>query len=90
MRVSNRTYLVPADADAASLEADPTARRVATGEDELTDELSRAHAGIVVVVFDACRNDPSSRSLERGVGGGERGLRPVPTEGVFNIYFYKN
>jgi hypothetical protein len=85
MGLSDGTYLLPADVSETSLEVESTARRAAINENELTDGLRQAHAGIVVAVIDACRNDLFSRAMRRGVGN-ERGLRPAETEGIFKIY----
>jgi uncharacterized caspase-like protein len=87
MSLADGTYLVPADVRESSLQADTTARRVAINENELTEGLQRAGAGIVVAVIDACRNDLFSRAVKRAaMGGSERGLRPVETEGIFKLY----
>jgi hypothetical protein len=69
----------------ASLEVETTAKRAAINENELTEGLQRARAGIVVAVIDACRNDLFSRASRRAMGN-ERGLRPVETEGIFKLY----
>ncbi len=58
---------------------------VNNNENEFTDGLQRAGAGIVVAVIDACRNDLFSRAVHRAVGN-ERGLRPAETEGIFKLY----
>jgi len=70
----------------SSLQVDATARRVAISENELTEGLRQAGAGIVVAVIDACRNDLFSRAVRRTAVGNERGLRPVETEGIFKLY----
>jgi tetratricopeptide (TPR) repeat protein len=85
MGLSDGTYLVPADVREASLEVETTARRAAINENEFTDGLQRAGAGIVVAVIDACRNDLFSRGAKRAMGN-ERGLRPIETEGIFKLY----
>jgi hypothetical protein len=85
MGLSDGTYLVPSDVREASLEVETTAKRAAVNENELTDGLQRARAGIVVAVIDACRNDLFSRAARRAMGN-ERGLRPVETEGIFKLY----
>jgi tetratricopeptide (TPR) repeat protein len=85
MGLSDGTYLVPADVKEGSLEVETTARRAAINENEFTDGLQRAGAGIVVAVIDACRNDLFSRGAKRAMGN-ERGLRPVETEGIFKLY----
>jgi tetratricopeptide (TPR) repeat protein len=85
MGLSDGTYLLPADVSEANLEVESTARRAAINENELTDGLRQARAGIVVAVIDACRNDLFSRAVRRSVGN-ERGLRPAETEGIFKIY----
>jgi uncharacterized caspase-like protein len=85
MGLSDGTYLLPADVDETSLEVESTARRAAINENELTDGLRQARAGIVVAVIDACRNDLFSHAMSRNVGY-ERGVRPVETAGIFKIY----
>jgi tetratricopeptide (TPR) repeat protein len=85
MGLPDGTYLVPADVREASLEVETTARRAAINENEFTDGLQRAGAGIVVAVIDACRNDLFSRGAKRAIGY-ERGLRPIETEGIFKLY----
>jgi hypothetical protein len=85
MGLSDGTYLVPADVREASLEVETTAKRAGINENELTDGLQRARAGIIVAVIDACRNDLFSRAARRAMGN-ERGLRPVETEGIFKLY----
>jgi tetratricopeptide (TPR) repeat protein len=87
MGLNDGTYLVPADVRESSLQVDATARRVAISENELTEGLRQADAGVVVAVIDACRNDLFSRAVRRAaIGSAERGLRPAETEGVFNLY----
>jgi tetratricopeptide (TPR) repeat protein len=83
--LSDGTYLIPGDIREASLQVEATAKRAAISENELTDGLRRARAGIVVAVIDACRNDLFSRAARRAIGN-ERGLRPVETEGIFKLY----
>jgi tetratricopeptide (TPR) repeat protein len=83
--LSDGTYLVPGDVREASLQVEATAKRATINENELTDGLRRARAGIVVAVIDACRNDLFSRAARRAIGN-ERGLRPAETEGIFKLY----
>jgi tetratricopeptide (TPR) repeat protein len=85
MGLSDGTYLVPADVREAGLEVEAMAKRAAINENEFTDGLRRAGAGIVVAVIDACRNDLFSRAAGRSIGNA-RGLRPVETEGIFKLY----
>jgi hypothetical protein len=85
MGLPDGTYLVPGDVREASLQAEATARRAAISENEFTDGLRQAGAGIVVAVIDACRNDLFSRAVRRTVGS-ERGLHPIETEGIFKLY----
>jgi hypothetical protein len=86
MGLSDGTYLLPGDVREASLQVEATAKRVAISENELTEGLQRAHAGIVVAVIDACRNDLFSRATRRAIGN-ERGLlRLVETAGIFKLY----
>jgi tetratricopeptide (TPR) repeat protein len=85
MGLPDGTYLVPGDVREASLQVEATAKRATVSENELTDGLRRARAGIVVAVIDACRNDLFSRATQRAMGN-ERGLRPVETEGIFKLY----
>ena len=83
--LADGTYLVPGDAREANLEVEATAR-LSINENELTDGLRRAHAGIVVAVIDACRNDVFAHATARGLNN-ERGLRPVETAGILKLYF---
>jgi tetratricopeptide (TPR) repeat protein len=85
MGLSDGTYLVPGDVREASLQVEATAKRVTINENELTNGLRQARAGIVVAVIDACRNDLFSRAAGRAIGN-ERGLRPAETEGIFKLY----
>jgi uncharacterized caspase-like protein len=83
--LSDGTYLVPGDVREASLEVGASAKRAAINENELTDGLRQAAPnGIIVAVIDACRNNLLSRGTRRALG--ERGLRPVETEGIFKLY----
>jgi hypothetical protein len=79
------TYLVPGDVRETSLQVEATAKRATINENELTNGLQQAPAGIVVAVIDACRNDLFSRAAGRAIGN-ERGLRPAETEGIFKLY----
>jgi tetratricopeptide (TPR) repeat protein len=85
MGLSDGTYLVPGDVREASLQVEATAKRATINENELTDGLRQARAGIVVAVIDACRSDLFSRAAGRAIGN-ERGLRPLETEGIFKLY----
>jgi tetratricopeptide (TPR) repeat protein len=84
MGLPDGTYLVPSDVREASLQVEASAKRAAISEDELTAGLRKARARIVVAVIDACRNDLFSKASQRALG--ERGLRPVETEGIFKLY----
>ncbi|MGY2050293.1 caspase family protein [Methylobacterium sp. JK268] len=79
-------YLIPSDIPAIEPGQELLARTRALAEADLSAALRERGARVVVMVIDACRDNPFPRSGTRAVGL-SRGLsRTEPAEGVFSLY----
>jgi uncharacterized protein (DUF2147 family) len=84
--VDGANYILPADVPDVGTGQITRLTGAAVREDDITAAFKRAGARVAVVVLDACRNNPFTRSGTRGVGG-ERGLAPhEPPSGFFTLY----
>jgi len=84
--IEGSNYLLPADIPAAGAGQESRIRNAAIGEADIIADVKAKGARIVILVLDACRNNPFRSLAGRSVGG-ERGLARVETaSGVFSIY----
>ena len=82
VQIKSGSYLLPVDIEASS---EGEVEKTAYGLGDLTDKLSEAKASFVLVIVDACRDNPL-RSRGRSVGGA-RGLSPIePPKGQMVVY----
>jgi phosphate transport system substrate-binding protein len=79
-------YILPADVPDIAVGQETSLKAEALSEQYIISELSGRGVRVAVVVLDACRTNPFSRSGAKGVGG-EKGLAPPPqVKGVFSLY----
>ena len=81
--VSGSNYLVPSDALSPTDDLQLHAAFIA--EDEIVAAMQASNARVVVLVIDACRNDPFGESRKsRGIS--VTGLKPRAGPGIFKLY----
>ena len=86
LAIQGTNYLLPSDMPAIEADQEFLARTSAMAEADLSAELRSRGARVVVMVIDACRNNPFAAAGTRAVGQ-PRGLAPSePAEGVFSLY----
>ncbi len=79
-------YLLPTDVPPAAEGQEEIVRDASFAVDRLVERLQGRGAGAIVLVLDACRDNPFERPGVRSVGSNP-GLAPMtPPEGVFVIY----
>jgi Caspase domain/MacB-like periplasmic core domain len=79
-------YILPADVPDIAVGQETSLKAEAVSEQYIISELTGRGVRVAVVVLDACRTNPFSRSGAKGVGG-EKGLAPPPqVKGVFSLY----
>jgi hypothetical protein len=84
--ISGRNYLLPVDVAEAGQGEEALVADESFLADELTERLQAAGAKTVVLVLDACRDNPFKVPGKRSLGG-EAGLaRMSPAEGVFVLF----
>ena len=85
--ISGSNFILPSDVFPIGPNEEDRLRVTSIAETEIIDELQRK-ARTVVLIFDACRDNPFHQVNNRGWTGSERGLaRPArEPEGVFAIY----
>lgn len=79
-------YLLPSDIPAIEVGQEMLARSRSLAEADLSSALRDKGARVVVMVVDACRDNPFPKNGTRSVGL-DRGLaRSEPADGVFSLY----
>ncbi|GJE00123.1 caspase family protein [Methylobacterium isbiliense] len=79
-------YLLPADIPAIEPGQELLARTRALAEADLSAALRERGARVVVMVIDACRDNPFPRTGTRSLGLARGLARSEPAEGVFSLY----
>ncbi|WP_407524729.1 caspase family protein [Methylobacterium oryzisoli] len=79
-------YLLPADIPAIEPGQELLARTRALAEADLSAALRERGARVVVMVIDACRDNPFPRKGTRSLGLARGLSRTEPAEGVFSLY----
>lgn len=79
-------YLLPSDIPAIEPGQEMLARSRALAETDLSSALREHGARVVVMVLDACRDNPFPKSGARSVGQSRGLARAEPADGVFSIY----
>ena len=86
IEVEKVNYLVAADAEAVTAGERAMLRQYSQNADELLSRLVETGARKILVIIDACRNNPFPRQGTRSPGG-ERGLAEMASpEGVYLIF----
>ena len=84
--IEGANYLIPGDIEAFSPGEELSLTGHAMAEATIIEGL-HARAGVVIVVIDACRNNPFPRRPGQKAMGVERGLSPSqPPSGVYSLY----
>ena len=77
-------YLLPIDVPEAREGEDGLVKDASFAAKDIMDRLQEKGAGTLIMVLDACRDNPFARPGQRSLGGATRGLaRLDPAEGVF-------
>ncbi|MGP0091831.1 MAG: caspase family protein [Xanthobacteraceae bacterium] len=85
--ISGGNYLLPSDVRPAEPGEEARVRNMAIGEADIVADIQERKARVVVLVLDACRDNPFRQPGVLRSLGGERGLgRTQEAEGVFAIY----
>lgn len=79
-------YLLPSDVPAIEPGQEMLARTRSLAEADLSAALRERGARVVVMVVDACRDNPFPKSGTRGVGLARGLARSEPADGVFSLY----
>ena len=84
--IHGQNYLLPTDVAAASDGQEELVRDASFAVERIVDRLQARGARIVILVLDACRNNPFERLGTRAIKG-TGGLAPItPSEGVFVVF----
>lgn len=84
--VSGQNFLLPVDIPAAGPGEESLVRDEAFLADDLSTRFQRAGARTVVLILDACRNNPFELPGRRSLGGPTGLARMAPSEGVFVLF----
>ena len=84
--VDGTNYLLPVDVPAAAPGEEGLVKDASFAASGLSDRLQEKGAGTVILILDACRDNPFARPGKRAIGM-TRGLaRMDPTEGMFVLF----
>src|SRR5262249_12220029 len=81
-----QNYLLPVDVPAAAEGQEELVRDASFAVERIIDRLQAHGARIVVLVLDACRNNPFERPGTRAVRGTSGLAAMTPSEGVFVVF----
>ena len=84
--ISGQNFLLPVDIAPAGPGEEALVKDESFLADDLTDRLQRAGAKTVVLVLDACRDNPFAQPGRRSLGGQAGLSRMAPSEGVFVLF----
>lgn len=84
--VSGQNFLLPVDIPPAGPGEESMVRDEAFLADDLSERFQRAGAKTIVLVLDACRNNPFEQAGKRSLGGQAGLARMAPSEGVFVLF----
>ncbi|MCL2716760.1 MAG: caspase family protein [Alphaproteobacteria bacterium] len=79
-------YLLPSDVPAVESGQESLLARASLGEDDIVGDIQARGARVVVVVLDACRDNPFRQDGRRSVGGARGLTRIEAARGVFKLY----
>lgn len=79
-------FLLPSDIPAIEPGQEMLARSRALAETDLSAALRERGARVVVMVIDACRDNPFPKAGTRGIGQARGLTRAEPADGVFSLY----
>ncbi|GEP11865.1 hypothetical protein MMMDOFMJ_4452 [Methylobacterium gnaphalii] len=84
--IQGTNYLLPSDIPAVEAGQEMLARSRSLAEADLSAALRQRGARVVVMVIDACRNNPFPRNGTRAIGQDAGLARTEPADGVFSLY----
>jgi Tfp pilus assembly protein PilF len=84
--IKGGNYLLPTDTPQINEDQEPMVTREAIGADSIVDALQERGARVIIVVLDACRDNPFKKAGTRGVGGKDGLGEMLAPEGVFVLY----
>lgn len=84
--VSGQNFLLPVDIPPAGPGEESMVRDEAFLADDLSERFQRAGAKTIVLVLDACRDNPFAQPGKRSLGGQAGLARMAPSEGVFVLF----
>jgi hypothetical protein len=83
--INGENFLIPSDADPALLDDVQVARFAMISEREIVSAMQASNARVVVLVIDACRNNPFVTTRTRGLAP-ISDLKPNASAGIFALY----
>jgi hypothetical protein len=84
--IAGVNYLIPSDVPAVTEGAEARVRGASLAEPDLIAELQARSVRVVLLVIDACRDNPFPRAAGRSIGNA-RGLADAkPARGIFTMY----
>ena len=84
--ISGQNFLLPVDIPQAGPGEEGLVRDEAFLADDLSDRLQKAGASTVVLILDACRDNPFAVAGKRSLDGQAGLARMAPSEGVFVLF----
>ena len=85
--VEGTNYLLPVDVPEAGPGEEGLVRDASFAANGLSDRLQEKGAATVILILDACRDNPFAQPGKRSIGGPTRGLtRMDPAEGMFVLF----
>ncbi|MCB1451410.1 MAG: caspase family protein, partial [Nitratireductor sp.] len=84
--ISGQNFLLPVDIPPAGPGEEGLVRDEAFLADDLADRLQKAGASTVVLILDACRDNPFALPGKRSIDGQAGLARMAPSEGVFVLF----
>ncbi|GLS44911.1 caspase family protein [Methylobacterium brachythecii] len=84
--IQGTNYLLPSDIPAVEAGQEMLARSRSLAEADLSAALRQRGARVVVMVIDACRNNPFPKNGTRAIGQDAGLARTEPADGVFSLY----
>ena len=87
VEIDGRNYLIPADVPKVNSGQKFILTSLSIPVDQIVSELHAQSPSVILLILDACRNNPFSTATSRGLGS-ERGLVPVEgqPDGTYVIY----
>jgi uncharacterized caspase-like protein len=85
LSINGENFLVPSDADLALINDQQSAQLALISEREIVSAMQASNARVVVLVIDACRNNPFVTRKTKGFVA-VSALKPTESPGIFALY----